>query len=223
MTRPYDAVLFDFTGTLFWIEDAAAALAGSLGPGFGHWAARLTALGAINGSGTSPLLPQRLRDRWERRDLSREAHRGAHTGLSEYAGLSAQQAQRLYDRGVSPVAWTPYPDTAEVLRRLDELAVPTALVSNIGWEPRPVLRAYGVEDLLDVLVLSDERGVQKPDPEIFRMACADVGAEPRRTLMVGDNPDTDGAATRIGCAFALVAPVPPGARPRALLAAVGLE
>ena len=102
----------------------------------------------------------------------------------------------------------PYPDTIRTLHALHSAGIPVAVVSNIGWDPRPVLRTYGTLDLLDVLVLSDERGVQKPDPAIFRLACTELAIEPTDALMVGDNADTDGAATAIGRRFVLVPPQP---------------
>jgi FMN phosphatase YigB (HAD superfamily) len=94
-----------------------------------------------------------------------------------------------------------------------------AVVSNIGWDPRPVIAAYGLTDYLPVLVLSDERGVEKPDPRIFELAVAELGVPAQRSLMVGDNAATDGGAQAIGCAFALVSSA--ADRPRdALLRAV---
>ncbi len=86
-----------------------------------------------------------------------------------------------------------------------------AVVSNIGWDPRPVFARWGVADLFAALVLSYERGVIKPDRRMFEIACAELGVAPAEALMIGDNPDADGAAAAAGCAFVLVAPDP--ARP----------
>jgi putative hydrolase of the HAD superfamily len=202
------AVLFDFTGTLFWIEDARAAVTAALGSEFADRAPALHRWSAINGSGTPDDLPPHLADVWARRDLAKEAHRGAYSGLAVHAGLTDEQAQLLYARGITADAWHPYPDTADALRAARDAGAHTALVSNIGWDPRPVLTTYGVRDLLDVLVLSDEREVQKPDPVIFELACANLGVTPDDACMIGDNPDTDGAATRIGLRFVLVDPDP---------------
>ena len=205
---PFDAVLFDFSGTLFHIETAAEALEAALGPDFVSWAPALERWGAINGSRTPDDLPEHLVDVWERRDLDRAAHRAAYSGLSLHAGLSPEQADLIYDRGTTPQAWHPFADTAPVLYQLRETNTPVAVVSNIGWDPRPVIAAYGLTDYLPVLVLSDERGVLKPDPRIFELALAEVGADPARTVMVGDNAEADGAAAGLGCTFRLVSPTP---------------
>ena len=128
----------------------------------------------------------------------------------------------MYERGTSPAAWRPYPDTVTTLHQLHAAAVPVALVSNIGWDPVPVLRQYGVLDDFDVLVLSDQRGVLKPDPEIFRIACAELGVEPADCVMIGDNPEADGGAAALGIGFRLVPSDPSRRGPDELLRAAGL-
>lgn len=215
------AVLFDFSGTLFHIESAEQALLAALGSEFVRWAPELVRLGAINGSSTSDDLPAHLDDVWERRDLSADAHRAAYSGLSLHAGLTRQQADALYERGIAPEAWHPYPDTAATLRALRVSGTPVAVVSNIGWDPRPVLTRYGVERDIDVLVLSDERGIVKPDPEIFRLACAELGVPPPDCVMIGDNADADGAARVLGIQFRLVSADPARRPADALSRAVG--
>ncbi|MEO9138186.1 MAG: HAD-IA family hydrolase [Jatrophihabitans sp.] len=204
-------VLFDFSGTLFHIESAVEAVRAALGPDFVGRAAELDRLGAINGSTASTGMPPHLHDVWHRRDLSSQAHRAAYSGLARHAGLTAEQADALYERGIRPEAWHPYPDTVEVLSRLRDAAVPVAIVSNIGWDPRPVLQAFGVAELIHALVLSDERGVTKPDPSIFRQACTEIDRSPRECVMIGDNPEHDGAAVALGAGFVLV-PADPAQR-----------
>lgn len=222
MTGLPQGVLFDFTGTLFWIEDAESAVREALGPAYVALAPEIARLGGINGAGEAPELPDHLADAWARRDLAADLHRRAYSGLAEQAGLTPQQAHRLYERGLQVGAWHPYADTVEVLRRLHEAAVPVALLSNIGWDPRPVLAGHGVEGLFTSLVLSDERGVVKPDPAIFEQACADLGLTGPDVVMVGDSAVNDGAATRVGARFVLVDPRPTRA-PDTLLRAVGLR
>jgi HAD superfamily hydrolase (TIGR01509 family) len=216
-------VLFDFSGTLFHLEPAADLLRATLGEQFVHLAPQLLRLGAINGSdlaaGLSPVDPAL----WHRRDLDAAAHRAAYSGQAIHGGLTAGQAALLYDRGVSAEAWLPYPDTVEALHGLHGRGVPVAVVSNIGWDPRPVLRRHGVLDSVDVLVLSDERGVLKPDPAIFGMACDELGAAPAHCVMVGDNPVNDGGSAAAGIRFVEVAADPQLRGPHDLLRAVGLD
>lgn len=71
---------------------------------------------------------------------------------------------------------------------------------------------------VDALLLADEIGMVKPNPEIFRLACRTLGSEPARTAMVGDRYDRDiiGAA-EVGLFTVLIdihaIPLPEGARP----------
>lgn len=59
---------------------------------------------------------------------------------------------------------------------------------------RCMLAGAVIEDLeliphLDVVLLSEEEGVEKPSPEIFRRAYERVGAAPDQTVHVGDELD----------------------------------
>ena len=88
----------------------------------------------------------------------------------------------------------------------------SAVVSNIGFDIRPLFAAWGLADLVDAFVLSYEVGRCKPDPAIFLHACAALRVDPERTLMVGDTP-ADAGAVRAGCCGAgAAAPASPGRR-----------
>jgi HAD superfamily hydrolase (TIGR01549 family) len=206
------AVLFDFSGTLFFIESAREAVVAALGAEHASWAPELARLGAINGSSTPAELPESMRSVWERRDHSAAAHRAAYSGMSRAAGLDADQAHALYERGLSAQAWTAYEETLPVLRDLRVAGVPVALVSNIGWDPVPVLDRWGARPYLDALVLSYELGAVKPEPAVFAAACERLGVAPGPdVVMVGDNAEADGGAAALGIRFALV-PADPAAR-----------
>ena len=63
---------------------------------------------------------------------------------------------------------------------------------------RAKLAATGILGRVDGICISEEAGVRKPDPEVFRVAAARCGHDlSSETWMVGDNPVTDiaGAAT----------------------------
>lgn len=90
------------------------------------------------------------------------------------------------------------------------------VVSNIGWDLRPVFRAHGLDPYVDVYVLSYEHGVQKPDPRLFKTACTALGVEPRDVLMVGDDRRADGGAAALGCGVHFVDHLPAAQRPDGL-------
>ena len=72
-------------------------------------------------------------------------------------------------------------------------------MSNIAFDLRPLFAAHGLGDLIDTYALSFEHGRTKPAPELFAAACAALGVTPQETLMVGDDPVTDGGAAAAGC------------------------
>ncbi|PZG03931.1 haloacid dehalogenase, partial [Micromonospora craterilacus] len=201
------AVLLDFHGTLAqveepraWVLAAAAACGVQLDP------VRATALAdrlLTAGRAGGPLparVPPRLAELWADRDLYPYAHRGAYTGLAETvdAGIDGL-AEALYERLLVPEGWVPYPDTAPILAALRGAGVRVAVVSNIGFDLRPIFDAWGLTDLVDAFVLSYEVGRCKPDPAIFWRACGMLGVDPEEALMVGDTP-ADAGAVNAGCA-----------------------
>jgi HAD superfamily hydrolase (TIGR01549 family) len=68
-----------------------------------------------------------------------------------------------------------------------------AVVSNFDYTPTAlaILETAGVRDLFAAIVVSDEVGWRKPRADIFEAALRRTGAEPRRTLFVGDRADID--------------------------------
>jgi putative hydrolase of the HAD superfamily len=220
-------VLFDFSGTLFRITSARAWLDGGLSelgldlpePEAAELAERLEQAGALPGGANPRQLPKELRQLWEERDLDAVRHRAAYTGLTALAGPlpDPRLSGTLYVRHMHPGSWRPYPDTEAVLKELRRREVPVAVVSNIGWDLRPVFRDHGLDHLVDAYVLSFEHGVQKPEPRLFEVACDALRLAPADVLMVGDDARADGGATALGCAFLHVGHLPVDERPDALL------
>ncbi|MFF0833490.1 MULTISPECIES: HAD family hydrolase [unclassified Streptomyces] len=225
------AVLFDFSGTLFRVESTESWLRAVLeeaglaltGPELADAAAALEAAGALPGGADPVEVPEGLAGLWAVRDKSAEQHRAAYTGLSRRVPLPAPELHdALYERHMSPAAWSPYQDAADVLRTLRERGIGVGVVSNIGWDLRPVFREHGLDAFVDAYVLSYEHGVQKPDPRLFSAACAELGADPREVLMVGDNRTADGGAAALGCRVHFVDHLPVAQRPDALLPVLDL-
>ncbi|PWI41718.1 HAD-IA family hydrolase [Streptomyces sp. ICBB 8177] len=217
--------LFDFSGTTFRVEPTVTWLRGALAEAdvtapeedVERYARLLEEAGALPGGLPPRAVPDHLRAAWEVRDLDADRHRTAFVALAREVALPWPQLYDvLYERHMSPRAWRPYADTAGVLAALRERGVRTGVLSNIGWDLRPVLRAYGVDRDVHAVVLSYEEGVQKPDPKIFRIGCERLGLAPQEVLMVGDSAEADGGATAIGCAFHQVEHLPVDRRPDGL-------
>lgn len=226
--RPVAAVLLDFHGTLAQVEDPldwVLAAAGACGVELDR--ARATSLAdrlLTAGRAGGPLparVPPRLAELWADRDLYEHAHRGAYTGLAETVDTGIDGfAEALYERVLAPEGWVPYPDTEAVLKGLRQAGVKVAVVSNIGFDIRPLFAAWGLDGLIDAYALSYEVGRCKPDPGIFLRACGMLGVDPEQALMVGDTP-ADAGAVRAGCAV-LVLPCADAGRPNGLGAVLDL-
>jgi YjjG family noncanonical pyrimidine nucleotidase len=124
--------------------------------------------------------------------------------------LKTERFCRLYDRyGISGdpsvsadryaqlLAQTPhlYDDAIEVLDCLRNAGMPMSMITNgISAVQRGRLRATGTEGYFKTIVISEEIGVQKPDPRYFEQALGMVratGAPSQRPLVVGDSPSSD--------------------------------
>lgn len=200
------AVLFDFAGTLAMPEDrdawlAAAGVDAALGEALER---------AGRPGGPYPAeVPDAVAAAYAARDRDPATHRAAYAGLLATV-VGPDTATRLYDRILTADGWRAYPDAVPVLEALRALGVRTALVSNVGYDLRPVLAGLGLLPLLDTVVLSYEVGATKPDPALFRAALDALGVSPDAALMVGDHATADGGATALGVRTLLLPMSPAG-------------
>lgn len=131
------------------------------------------------------------------RDLSPARHRAVFDAMIERISvLPAPVADALYRTMLDQ--WQAYTESAAVLDELRARGVRTAILSNIGLDPRPVLVRTGLAGRYDEEVFSFEVGVVKPDPAIFRLAAQRLGLDPHEVLMVGDSVQDDGGAAHVG-------------------------
>lgn len=70
------------------------------------------------------------------------------------------------------------------------------IIANQPVHCRDSLERRGLLDAFDVVAISDELSMQKPEPEIFRWAIERAGVEPGRAVMIGDRRDNDVAPAK---------------------------
>jgi FMN phosphatase YigB (HAD superfamily) len=191
----FDAVLFDFGHTLFdTIAPEACVAQFSDASGVD--------VDPVVFASECDMIRQRARQPDELakgRDLSADAHERLWLELfAPLDGLAPGLAEFVYGCECSPKGWRPYPDTAAVLAELHRREISVGVVSDCGWDIREVFAAYEFQELVGSFDLSYEHGACKPDRRLFESACAQLGVEPVRTLMVGDNWLTDGGAAGVG-------------------------
>ncbi|MGY0022132.1 HAD family hydrolase [Streptomyces sp. cg35] len=220
------AVLFDFSGTLFRIESTESWLRAVLDESgltlpdedFTAAARGLHEAGALPGGTTDHVeVPAHLEELFAVRDVDATRHRAAFTGLAREVPLPDDRLyDALYDRHMRPAAWRPYPDALDVLSVLRERGIPVGVVSNIGWDLRPVFVEHGLDPYVASYVMSYRHGVTKPDSRLFAVACEELGVAPHDTLMVGDDRRADAGAAALGCTVHFVDHLPTDQRPDGL-------
>lgn len=216
--------MFDFSGTLFrleqdesWLADLTDAEGDPLDiEAQAELMRRMTAP-----TGQVVQLTEEYQYAWDNRDLDPALHAKIYLEVLRRSGLpKPEQAKALYDRLIDPAEWTPYPDTETVLKDTAGKGCKVGVLSNIAFDIRPAFTERGLDQYVDQFVLSFEEGVIKPDPRIFELLLDRLGVPAAETLMVGDSEEADGGARALGCAFALVDPLPTSERPQALVTAL---
>ena len=119
-------------------------------------------------------------------------------------------AEALYERLLRPEGWRAYADTVPTLRALYAAGVPVAVVSNIGFDIRPLLRCAGLRRVRRRRGRCRTRsGAASRTRRSSGRRAALLGVEPERTLMVGDTP-ADAGAVDAGCRALVLPAAPPG-------------
>jgi HAD superfamily hydrolase (TIGR01549 family) len=189
---PIEAVLFDFANTLFRMLPTERFLA-RVWERAGRDPRTLDAAAVAAQVREAALLPHVI-EAQAGRDLSVPRHHAStqvwFAEVPAFEGI----AEIAYEQVLLSETWYPYTDTEPVLRGLAARGVPVGVVSDIPFDLRATFADHGVGEYVSAYALSFELGLEKPDPRMFLKACADLGADPRRTLMVGDNAPRDGGA-----------------------------
>lgn len=126
---------------------------------------------------------------------------GADAGLS--ARVSPDVLDALVEAYARPALLVPpeaAPGAREALLALRSRGLRLAIVSNTmrtpGTSLRKILDMHGLLGLFEVLTFSDEVGVRKPAPEIFRLTLERLGVPAAGAVHVGDDPGLDVTGAR---------------------------
>jgi putative hydrolase of the HAD superfamily len=92
-------------------------------------------------------------------------------------------------------AWRLFDDVRPCLAALSGMAL-GVVTNGDGAVQRRKIEALGLADSFAAVVVSGEVGFAKPDPRIFALACARLGAAPGQALFIGDERETDAEAAR---------------------------
>jgi len=96
---------------------------------------------------------------------------------------------RLY--GPGSTIFTLYEDTLPCLQSALKAGFRIGVLSNWDYSLPRVLKSLGVFDLFEVVIASLVKGVEKPDPRLFKIAARSLSLEPGEIVHVGDCPNDD--------------------------------
>lgn len=113
-------------------------------------------------------------------------------GIDDPAG---RLTEALYFRFTRYESYRLFPDVLPSLEAARRAGLRVGLISNFEEWLEGLLVHMEVADLFDPVVISGKVGVEKPDPQIFRMALEQSGVSPEESVYVGDHPriDVEGA------------------------------
>ncbi|MFX0022539.1 MAG: TIGR02253 family HAD-type hydrolase [Candidatus Hermodarchaeota archaeon] len=85
-----------------------------------------------------------------------------------------------------------YDDVEESLNKLKKLSIKTAIITDgIPIKQYEKILRLNIDKLIDLVVISDEIGIKKPNPELFNYCLKKFGVKGRETIYVGDRIDKD--------------------------------
>lgn len=90
-----------------------------------------------------------------------------------------------------------FPHMREVLEYFHNKHIKLAMITN-GLTDLQLgnINALGIAPYFEFIMVSEQEGVRKPDPEIFLRALRRLNVEPSEAVYVGDHPVNDIAASR---------------------------
>jgi putative hydrolase of the HAD superfamily len=118
--------------------------------------------------------------------------------------VSEDAFERLATHFRDPASWAVYDDVVATLDRLAGEGLPLAIVSNWDSQLPRLLADLALAPRFAAVLVSAIEETGKPDPEIFRRACARLGVSPSEALHVGDSPREDYEAARAAGLHALL-------------------
>ena len=83
-----------------------------------------------------------------------------------------------------------YPETKEVLEKLSS-RYSLGIIANQSSDARDLLKEWGLLSYLQLIILSEEVGVAKPNPILFSYALEKIAVPAKQVVYVGDRYDND--------------------------------
>lgn len=182
------AVIFDFGGTLATGELDAKSYRQQLLAyihSLGHALSEKTLAKTLDG-----MLAVLMKARKQNRELTFEE---LYSRVLVKLGINPTEEVLSHIHGVYAENFTvePVPGVTEVLQTLHgryKLAVISNAMSQL---PRLALKKAGLTKFFQLIIISRDLGIRKPDPKIFQHVLEKLGVKPEETIHVGDSMEQD--------------------------------
>ncbi len=89
-----------------------------------------------------------------------------------------------------------FDDAIEVVQLIRQYARVGLVTNGPSQIQRAKIDRLAINDLFEAILVSEEEGVWKPDPEIFNRALARFDVDSREAIYIGDSPEHDVAGAR---------------------------
>ena len=87
----------------------------------------------------------------------------------------------------------------ELLKSLKGLGYKIGLITNCSAEVPLIMKNTELLNFFDVTIFSASVGMKKPDPQIYNLACEQLGVEPNECLYIGDGDSNElSGASQLG-------------------------
>lgn len=91
----------------------------------------------------------------------------------------------------------PFDNLIQMLEDLKSKNILLGMITNgYGQFQMDNIKALGIENYFDVILVSEWEGIKKPNPEIFKRALDQLNVLPKQSLFVGDHPENDVKASQ---------------------------
>lgn len=85
-----------------------------------------------------------------------------------------------------------YEDVEDCLKRLKKLSIKTAIITDgIPIKQYEKILRLGIDELIDLTIISDELGIRKPNPKLFDFCLKKFEVKGPETIYIGDRIDKD--------------------------------
>lgn len=129
---------------------------------------------------------------WTSHEASKRFWTKLYLDQFEFLGIQDEGAALvLYDTFSDPANYHLFDDTIPILDTLAERGLKLGIISNFERWLRDMLIHFDLLDRFDVVAISGDLELEKPDRRIFEWAMREMGASPAASLHVGDSPNFD--------------------------------